>query len=225
MRVRVAPSTASARTSTASCAASSRRSTAGRAIRRTTRSSTMSGRRSSGACRRSSDERLLVLALLQLGAEQIAEGAEALSRRHPLVHLPLVLAVIGSPFRPLCSAARETVAAAVVDVDDLRLELRPRRERLLVVAAARRAELGIRHQPLAALPVHEHAARLAFVHGGVDHVAHAGALFLLRPGTRGRLRLLLADPAQRDASLGIVDRPDLPPARLSPFHPLAGTLP
>src|SRR5205807_6369398 len=99
MRVRVAPSSASARTSTASCAASSRRSTAGRAIRRTTRSSTMSGRRSSGACRRSSDERLLVLALLQLGAEQIAEGAEALSRRHPLVHLPLVLAVIGSPFR------------------------------------------------------------------------------------------------------------------------------
>src|SRR5207253_9219779 len=80
MRVRVAPSSASARTSTASCAASSRRSTAGRAIRRTTRSSTMSGRRSSGACRRSSDERLLVLALLQLGAEQIAEGAEALSR-------------------------------------------------------------------------------------------------------------------------------------------------
>src|SRR2546430_4267178 len=222
MRARVAPSSASARTSTASCAVSSRRSRAGRAIRPTTRSSTMSGRRSSGACRRSSGERLLVLALLQLGAEQIAEGAEALSRRHPLVHLPLVLAVIGSPFRPLRSAARETVATAIVDVDDPRLELRPRRQRLLVVAAARRAELGIRHQPLAALPVHEHAERLALVHGGVDHVAHAGALLLLRPGGLGRLRLLLADPAQRDASLGIVDRLDLHPDRLSLFHHLAG---
>src|SRR2546428_2508676 len=221
MRARVAPSSASARTSTASCAVSSRRSRAGRAIRPTTRSSTMSGRRSSGACRRSWGERLLVLALLQLGAEQIAEGAEALSRRHPLVHLPLVLAVIGSPFRPLRSAARETVATAIVDVDDLRLELRPRRQRLLVVAAARRAELGIRHQPLAALPVHEHAERLAFVHGGVDHVAHAGALFLLRPGTRGRLRLLLADPAQRDAPPGIVDRLHPHPHRLSLLHHLA----
>src|SRR5204863_5538593 len=158
-RGRAARSSASGRASTACCAHSSRPPMASRGTPRTTPSWRANGPRSSAACRRSCNPQLrertlrgplLVFALLlELGAQQIAERSEALSRRHLLVHLPLVLAVIGDALRALRGRPRPPVPAAVVDLDDLRLELRSYRHRFLVVAAARRAQLRLRHQPLA----------------------------------------------------------------------------
>src|SRR6267142_2939044 len=224
---RGARSNAWERASTACCGRSSRPRTASRATPPTTRSWTGSGPRSSAPCRRScsSAERSLVFALLlELGAQQIAERSEALSRRHLLVHLPLVLAVIGDALRTLRGRPRQPVPAAVVDLDDLRLELRSYRHRFLVVAAARRAQLRIRHQPLAPVPMDEDAEGLALVDGGVHHVADSGPLLLLRLHGLGRLRLVLADPAERYPPLGVVDRLHLHPDDLALLHHLTGML-
>src|SRR6266478_3679001 len=54
--------------------------------------------------------------------------------------------------------------------------------------------------------------------------SHLSTVASITSPTRGRLRLLLADPAQRNAPLGIVDRLDLHPDRLSLFHHLARML-
>src|SRR4051794_22269400 len=104
----------------ARCARSNSPPTAGPGTRPTTRSSRASGRRSSAVCgegcKRVEGRRsfvLLLLLLLQLGAEQVAHGPESLPRRHRLVHLPLVLAIIGGSLRALRRRAREAVAAAI----------------------------------------------------------------------------------------------------------------
>src|SRR5262249_44861645 len=78
---------------------------------------------------------ILVLFLLrQLGPQQIPERAKALPRRHLLVHLLLILPVVELVRRPVRGDARQPIPPAVVDLDDLRLELRSHRRRLLVVA-------------------------------------------------------------------------------------------
>src|SRR5438105_2346485 len=112
---------------------------------------------------------LFLLLFGQLGAEEIAESAEALARGWGLAAVGLVL---GTPFGALGGGAGQAVPAALVDVDDLGLELRAHRRRLLIVGAARRAQLGVRDQSLAFRPGDEHAVGLHAVHLRVDHVPH-----------------------------------------------------
>src|SRR5258708_5374256 len=179
---------------------------------------------------------LLVLrALLHLGADQIAQRAEALAGR--LVRA-LVALVVGAVRPALGGGAAEAEAAAVVDLDDLRLELGADGRGLLVVAAARRAQLGVWHQALARGPDDEHAEGLDPLHLRIHHVADLGAraarralaaLDLLTPlaaalrrGHRiGGLRLLLGDPAQGHPLGAVVDRLDLHPDRLALLDHLA----
>src|SRR5437879_10346258 len=112
---------------------------------------------------------LLVLRLLlELGAEQIAQGAEALAgwRRLALVGL-----VLGAVRCAIGGHPREAVAALLVQVDDLRPERGARRRGLLVVRAARRAQLGVGHQTLAVRPGDEHPVSLDAIHLRVHYVA------------------------------------------------------
>src|SRR5712664_4554760 len=112
---------------------------------------------------------LFLFLLLELGAEEVAEGAEAFAGGWGLAAVGLVL---GASFGALGGGAGQAVPAALVEIDDLRLELGAHRRGLLIVRAARRAELRVRHQPLAFRPGDEHAVRLDAVDLRVDHVAH-----------------------------------------------------
>src|SRR5712692_1805247 len=79
--------------------------------------------------------------LLQLGAEKVAEGAEALAGGRGLAAVGLVL---GAPLGALGGGPGQAVPAALVDVDDLRLELGAHRRGLVIVRSARRTQLRVR---------------------------------------------------------------------------------